>query len=165
MKKTINRLGGVFSAVSIMAVMGCTWVGVVDFKETVDCMTANIYHEARGESVKGQYAVAHVTMNRVSEEHWPGDICSVVYESKQFSWTFKIKNQTPRDLKAWKTAVTIARDVMIGNTTDPTLGAQFYHAGYVNPTWNKEMDVSKVIGSHIFYKWDGTWDDGTRAAN
>jgi len=74
MKKTINRLGGVFSAVSIMAVMGCTWVGVVDFKETVDCMTANIYHEARGEPIKGQYAVAHVVMNRVHHDQFPNSV-------------------------------------------------------------------------------------------
>ena len=168
-KKTIILiLSGWINAMTlgtILALVLNTGYGPALDKKSVECMAKNIYYEARGEPVEGQVAVAHVTMNRVDEEHWPDDICSVVYESKQFSWTFKVKNQTPRDLKSWKTAVTIARDVMIGNTTDPTLGAQFYHAGYVNPTWNKEMEVSKVIGSHIFYKWDGTWDDGTRAAN
>ena len=97
MKKTLNRLGGVFSAVSIMAVMGCTWVGVVDFKEKIDCMTANIYHEARGESIKGQYAVAHVTMNRVHHEQFPDTVCEVVFQPKQFSWSHTIDDPRPRE--------------------------------------------------------------------
>ena len=47
---------------------------------------------------------------------------------------------------------------MIGNTDDPTNGAVYYHANYVNPMWTKYMDLSKVIGSHLFYTWDGDWD-------
>lgn len=122
------------------------------------CIAKNIYYEARSEPIEGQIAVAHVTMNRVNAEHWPNTPCEVVYEDKQFSWTHLIKDQTPRENEAYKQAMTIARDVMIGNTSDPTLGATFYHANYVNPSWAKQMTVSKVIGYHIFYTWDGTWD-------
>ena len=82
MRKTINRLGGLFSALSIAALTGCAWVGVVDFKKTTDCMTANIYHEARGESLKGQYAVAHVVMNRIHHEQFPNSVCEVVFQPK-----------------------------------------------------------------------------------
>ena len=125
----------------------------------VECMAKNVYFESRGEPIEGQIAVAHVTMNRVKHSEWPDEVCKVVYDYKQFSWTFLLKKeeQTPQDVRAWKTAVVVARDVMIGNTTDPTSGAQFYHAGYVNPEWNKYMKVSKIIGQHIFYKWDGQW--------
>ena len=43
----------------------------------------NIYHEARGEPVKGQIAVGTVTMNRAN---WDvKEICPVVYAPKQFS--------------------------------------------------------------------------------
>ena len=52
-----------------------------------NCLALNIYHEARGERVEGQIAVAHVTMNRVNHEKWPSTICEVVYQPKQFSWT------------------------------------------------------------------------------
>ena len=126
-------------------------------KTHVECMAKNIYFESRGEPIEGQIAVAHVTMNRVKHSKWPNNICDVVYEPKQFSWTHLIKDQTPANLEAWKTAVIVARDVMIGNTVDPTGGAQFYHAGYVNPEWNKYMEVSKIIGTHVFYNWDGQW--------
>jgi len=123
-----------------------------------ECLAMNIYHEARSEVVEGQMAVAHVTLNRVKHHKFPKTICEVVYQKKQFSWTHTIKDTTPWEKKHWEQAKVIARDVMIGNTVDPTKGATFYHANYVNPYWAKTMEVSKVIGLHIFYTWDGIWD-------
>ena len=123
-----------------------------------ECIAKNIYYEARSEPIEGQIAVAHVTMNRVNSDYWPNTPCEVVYQSKQFSWTHLVKDQTPRENKAYDKAMTIARDVLLGNTVDPTYGATFYHANYVNPSWAKQMTVSKVIGYHIFYTWDGTWE-------
>ena len=156
----MNRLGGIFTTISIMAVMGCAWVGVVDFKETTDCMTANIYHEARGESKKGQYAVAHVTMNRVKHEKFPDTVCEVVFQPKQFSWTHTIKDPRPREYQAWKQAQKIALDVIYGNVPDNTFGAIYYHADYVDPWWAKAdgMFMTRTIGSHIFYNYDGVWE-------
>lgn len=124
-----------------------------------NCLAMNIYHEARGEVIEGQIAVAHVTINRVNHEEWPNNICDVVYQPKQFSWTFLIEDQTPKENKSWKQAQVIARDVMIGNVEDPTLGATFYHATYVNPSWADQMEVSKIIDKHVFYTWDGVWDE------
>ena len=123
-----------------------------------ECLAMNVYHEARGEVIEGQMAVAHVTLNRVNHHKFPETICDVVYQNKQFSWTHTIKDKTPWEIKAWNQAKVIARDVMIGNTVDPTNGATFYHANYVNPYWTKSMEVSKVIGLHIFYTWNGTWN-------
>lgn len=125
-----------------------------------DCLAMNIYHEARGERIEGQIAVAHVTLNRVKHDNFPDTICDVVYQNKQFSWTFLIKDPKPKEDRAWKRAQVIARDVMIGNTVDPSDGATFYHANYVNPFWakDKSMSVSKVIGVHVFYTWTGKWE-------
>lgn len=133
---------------------------VVD-PEQMNCLAMNIYHESRGERVEGRVAVAHVTMNRAAHKSWPDDICAVVYDNKQFSWTFTIKDHTPKETKAWLESQVIARDVMIGNTTDPTNGAVFYHANWVNPSWSKynNLTISKVIGAHIFYTWDGKWNE------
>ena len=122
------------------------------------CLALNIYHEARGERVEGQIAVAQVTLNRVDHKNWPSTICEVVYQPKQFSWTHLIKDQTPREAREWSKARIIARDVMIGNVDDPTIGAVYYHANYVNPNWAEFMDISKVIGNHLFYTWDGDWN-------
>jgi hypothetical protein len=48
--------------------------------QDLNCLTKNIYHEARGEPVDGQYAVAEVTMNRVASKHYPNTVCDVVYQ-------------------------------------------------------------------------------------
>ena len=160
MKKTILILSGAVNAMTLGAILALAlnsgYGPELDAKQ-VECMAKNIYYESRSEPIEGQIAVAHVTMNRVKQSHWPETVCEVVYENKQFSWTFLIKDQTPKEKDAWESAVVIARDVMIGNTADPTNGATFYHAGYVNPEWNQYMKVSKVIGEHIFYTWDGKW--------
>lgn len=128
----------------------------LDPKE-LECLAFNIYHEARSESIEGQIAVAQVTINRVNHKKWPNTICEVVYQPKQFSWTHLLKDHTPKEQKAYQNALIIARDVMIGNVDDPTYGAVFYHANYVNPDWSDYVDLTKVIGSHLFYTWDGDW--------
>ena len=108
--------------------------------------------------MEGQIAVAQVTLNRVAHSEWPSTICEVVYEPKQFSWTFLLKDHSTTEARAWKKAQIIARDVMIGNVEDPTYGAVFYHANYVSPDWAEFLDLSKVIGNHLFYTWDGDWN-------
>lgn len=124
----------------------------------LECLTLNVYHEARGEVVEGQIAVAHVTMNRVLDENWPDNICDVVYDDKQFSWTHAISDPHPHEPKPYREAKAIARDVIAGNTIDPTFGAVYYHARWVNPSWTSYMEISKVIGNHVFYTWDGDWN-------
>ena len=133
-------------------------VPIVDVKEH-ECLALNVYHESRGERVEGQIAVAQVTINRVNHKEWPSSICEGVYQPYQLSVTHLIKDPSPIEAKAWNSAKVIARDVMIGNVEDPSLGAVFYHANWVNPDWADQMDLSKVIGNHLFYTWDGVWDD------
>jgi len=160
MKRIVNIASGIIT----MSVLGAAAITIGMLGEpSVDpiqqeCLAKNIYYESRGEVIEGQIAVAHVTLNRVAHDNWPSTICEVVYQPKQFSWTFLIKDQEPKNQKLWDQAKVIARDVMIGNTVDPSQGATFYHANYVNPSWTTYMEVSKVIGVHIFYIWDGNWD-------
>src|SRR5579871_6580046 len=37
----------------------------------LQCLAENVYFESRGEPLKGQYAVAEVTLNRTRAEHFP----------------------------------------------------------------------------------------------
>lgn len=120
--------------------------------EQAECLALNIYHEARGESVMGQIAVAHVTLNRVADRRWPSTICEVVYQPKQFSWTHMVSNRTPRNGFNWTRAQNLAQAVIDGVDEDNTDGAVYYHADYVNPVWNRNLTVTTVIGAHIFYK-------------
>lgn len=123
------------------------------------CMALNVYHESRSEDLRGQVAVANVTLNRVAASKWPNDVCSVVEQGYtkgkpncQFSWYCDGKSDTPTDTVSWARAVLVANDVMMGYIPDITKGATHYHAKYVNPYWSKSFTKTVEIGSHIFYK-------------
>lgn len=116
------------------------------------CLAKNIYFEARNQSLKGQYAVGFVTMNRVKSQLYPNTICEVVYQPYQFSWTIDLKYEKPKNKKAWKTALIIASNIINNNKKDDiTFGAMHYHADYVNPKWNKKFTKVSQIENHIFY--------------
>lgn len=124
-----------------------------------ECLALNVYHEARGEDVLGQIAVAQVTMNRVDHPHFPSNVCDVVWQKNQFSWTNDGRSDRASDQKAWDIAQEIANNVYYGMEEDPTEGATFYHGDYIKaPNWTNYMEVSVQIGSHIFYTWDGNWN-------
>lgn len=117
------------------------------------CMAKNIYHEARGESLKGQKAVFHVTFNRTKSKHYPKSICEVVYQYKQFSWTLDAKKRTsiPSNDPKFKE---IMNNVVLWIEQDipsPVGKSTHYHANYVKPYWKSDMKHHKTIDNHIFY--------------
>lgn len=152
--KIINTLSFLMTAAIISgAVIGCTTQEAkAKAGKEITCLAMNIYHEARGESIDGQIAVAQVTMNRAAHKSWPETICKVVYQKKQFSWTHTIKDTTPYDNDSWETAKTIARSVYEGKEDNLVDGAVFYHADYVSPYWAKSYTKVGKIGTHIFYR-------------
>ncbi|MEX2365119.1 MAG: cell wall hydrolase [Pseudohongiellaceae bacterium] len=125
------------------------------------CLTLNVYHEARGESVAGQYAVAEVTLNRVASERFPDSLCEVVHEQRwdrirkrhvgAFSWT-ELELTADMSDPAYKTARRVAGDVYY-RRHEPRVGdALFYHASYIRPSWARSKQKVATIGQHIFYK-------------
>lgn len=153
----INLLTGAINATVVSTTL---LVGGLDYKEYVterECLALNIYHEARGEPVVGQEAVAYVTINRMYHEYFPETICDVVYEQFQFSWTSDGLSDRVTETEAYHVALEIASDVIGRRLEDPTQGALFYHADYVNPNWADAVDFEVKIGNHLFYTWDGTW--------
>jgi N-acetylmuramoyl-L-alanine amidase len=118
-----------------------------EMERKITCLAKNIYFEARGESKRGMLAVAHVTMNRKQSSRYPSTICAVVYQKHQFSW---VANKPKiRDKSAYQIAKSIAHDVIMGYTSDPTKGALHFHSVNVSPGWNLQPRVK--IGNHIFY--------------
>src|SRR3954462_7592620 len=75
----------------------------------VECLALNVYYEARGESLAGQYAVAEVTMNRKAALGFPKTICEVVYQRSAFSWTGE-RVYAPGGAE-WQRAIKVAEDV------------------------------------------------------
>jgi len=130
------------------------------------CLANNIYFEARSEPIKGQIAVAFVTLNRVSSELFPDSICDVVKQKRnnvcQFSWycESRPKRQYTKHILTgegslqYNEIIDIATFVYANyeKLNDPTHGSLFYHADYVRPGWRKRMDKVAVIGAHIFYR-------------
>lgn len=121
-------------------------------KEDLECLAMNIYHEGRGESYKGQEAIAAVTLNRVLSRHFPDTVCEVVWQKKQFSWT----RTAPRhhaivDLTAWKQALDIAERFLSGAGGTPVGDANHYHAEHVKPYWIRDDRLIARIGRHFFY--------------
>lgn len=120
-----------------------------------DCLAANIYHEARGESLAGQYMVAYVTMNRVDSTRFPDTICEVVRQRKQFSWFKNGVTKHPKDSDAWKIACHIATQFLLDlpmSRIDLSEGALYYHTIQISPYWAVKKSLIGRVGSHLFYR-------------
>jgi spore germination cell wall hydrolase CwlJ-like protein len=123
------------------------------------CLATAIYFEARGESVKGQTAVAEVVVARTRVPGRPKTVCGVVYEGShrrsgcQFSFTCDRAKDVVNNREQWSVAKRVAEDVLSsGGAPSVSRGATFYHADYVKPRWARRMVRVTQIGSHIFYK-------------
>jgi N-acetylmuramoyl-L-alanine amidase len=116
----------------------------------INCLAKNIYHEARGESLQGQIAVAQVTVNRVVSGKFQNNICNVVYAPSQFSWTIG-RTKKIKDTKAWEASVAVATAVLTNSIHLPDFKALYFHTKQVRPSWKYSKRVVAVIGNHIFY--------------
>lgn len=127
--------------------------------EQTKCLAEAIYFEARGETRKGQLAVAQVIINRVKNPNFPKTICGVVYQGAdehgcQFSFACDGSTNRISDRASWLEAMGIAREVVDGgqSVVMADIGnATHYHATYVSPRWAGRMKLMDQIGHHVFY--------------
>ena len=104
-----------------------------------------VHSEARGETYKGQVAVAAVVLNRVKDSRFPNTIAGVIYQP----WAFTAVNDGQFNLEPNSTAYQAAKDAM--NGWDPTYGAVYYY----NPktatsSWIFSRTTVVTIGNHVF---------------
>lgn len=128
-------------------------------KKQQRCLATGVYFEARGESVKGQAAVAQVILNRVRNPAFPATICGVVYQNKgwrnrcQFSFACDGIRDRVTERRQWTVAKEVAKAVTEGKVYLPEVASStHYHATYVRPRWAKRMHRLEKIGLHIFYR-------------
>ncbi len=124
----------------------------LDAKQT-NCLAHVVYHEARGEPVMGQTAVAYVVLNRVAHKRYPDTICEVVYQKWQFTDVEKTKPN--HNSEAWKTAAEIAAFTQVGLIDDQTNGATMYHNPVTapNPRWNfQKLSLVGNLKNHRFFR-------------
>lgn len=130
----------------------------------VDILARTIWGEARGESLTGKEAVAHVILNRLSLAQkrgnfwWGNTIESICRKPFQFScWNKddpnyqKLLRITEQDAD-FVLCQRIAHRALNGLLNDPTYGADHYHNTKVNPSWARPSAITATIGNHLFYK-------------
>jgi spore germination cell wall hydrolase CwlJ-like protein len=119
------------------------------------CLRTAIYFEARGETIKGQFAVAEVILNRVDSRRFPDSVCSVVNQRGgggcQFSYTCDGHADNMRDRAAIDRAGRIARLMLDGAPRALTSGATYFHTTGVRPSWARRFSRTALIGAHLFY--------------
>jgi len=123
-----------------------------------ECLAQALYFEARGETVKGQFAVAEVVMNRVASAQFPNSVCKVVNQGTgrrnqcQFSYTCDGRAEVVVEHQAHERVAKVARAVLDGAGTELTEGATYYHTTAVRPRWSRIFTNTVRIGVHLFYR-------------
>lgn len=129
--------------------------------ETWACLAEALYFEARGESVKGIFAVGEVILNRVRHPDFPNDVCDVVYQGTgkrfqcQFTYSCDGRKEVIAEPKAYRKVGKIAALMLDGQAPmDLTGGATHYHTKSVKPRWARVFPRTATIGYHHFYRKD-----------
>lgn len=150
--------------------------------DQMHCLATNIYHEARGETVNGKFAVAHVTMNRVSSDRFPNSVCAVVYQAHmrtnwkgvsvpkrhkcQFSWYCDGKSDAiilrtaegkiiKYNMNAWEESLKVATTVLRHDIHDTTYGAtHYFNDKLADPFWAEHYVQVAQIDNHVFHRMD-----------
>ena len=141
------------------------------------CLAKNVYYEARGENIQGQFAVAAVTLNRVKDPRYPDTICEVVKQvavakdkkriSCAFSWyCHSDKKDKEVDLRKrdgsidqiavdkFQVATFVAIATLSGAVKDNTRGATHFHnPEQSDPSWKYTLRKTVSLGNHDFYKY------------
>ena len=144
--------------------------------EQAYCLAENIYFESKGEDIRGQYAVASVTLNRANDPRFPNTVCGVVKQTAvsrisknivcAFSWycennkkgkEIPVRNKDGSINQAvvdqFQVASIVAITVLSGEVEDNTHGATHFHNPNISqPEWRREMKKTAIIGNHAFYK-------------
>lgn len=122
------------------------------------CLSEALYFEARGETVKGQFAVAEVILNRVNSSRFPDTPCGVINQGTgrkyqcQFTYTCDGNKEVIAEPRAFARVSKVARAALDGLEEKLTDGATHYHTISVRPSWAKVYTQTARIGVHVFYR-------------
>lgn len=146
-------------------------------ERAIKCLTENVYHEARGEIDEGKLAVALITLGRtlsLGVEKFPKDVCGVVYQARQFSWTADENVlKRPIDKKRFDAIQALLIEKLKGRKIGEavtilsmTLGLPVDTLYYKRADWTREsgrlskrsheffasLEEVRTIGNHTFYR-------------
>jgi hypothetical protein len=131
----------------------------LDSARELDCLTQAVYFEARGETLRGQAAVAQVVLNRVASPSFPKTVCGVVFQGAathgcQFSFACDGSMTHGRELDAWDRARHVAERALAGVTVANIGSATHFHTIDVQPDWGPQMLRVAQVGLHVFYRFN-----------
>ena len=126
----------------------------------LDCLSAAVYYEARGESAAGQAAIAQVVLNRVRHPAFPKSVCGVVYQGAQshtcqFSFACDGSMRRSREPAAWNRARAIAGKALGGQVMASVGNATHFHVASLGQVWGVRLLQVARVGSHVFYRFAG----------
>jgi len=134
-------------------------VSALDAARQLDCLTQAVYFEARGETPRGQAAVAQVVMNRVKNPSFPKTVCAVVFQGAathgcQFSFACDGSMRRGLEAEAWTRARRIAERTLSGRVLADIGNATHFHTTAVQPDWGPQMLRVAQVGLHVFYRFN-----------
>jgi N-acetylmuramoyl-L-alanine amidase len=124
------------------------------------CLITNVFFEARNEDPESRKAIIEVTMNRVDDYRYPNTVCEVVWEEKQFSWTWDGKHDDPTRFKGHKDKVALKEitEQVVAFLEDPdeilsrkNWATHYYRKGTEVPSWVNVFTFQNQIGGHLYY--------------
>jgi spore germination cell wall hydrolase CwlJ-like protein len=127
----------------------------------LDCLTAAVYYEARGETAAGQAAVAQVVLNRVRHPAFPKTVCGVVYQGVhtgngcQFSFACSGAIGRPHEQAAWRRSQEVAIHALEGGVMSAVGDATHFHAARAGASFGRGMTRVAQVGLQVFYKFSG----------
>jgi hypothetical protein len=140
-----------------------TFASSADRLRAIECLTAAVYYEAATEPLDGQRAVAQVVLNRARHPAYPKSVCGVVFQGHERStgcqFTFTCDGairRTPMS-SIWARARHVAEQALAGKVHAPVGWATHYHTNWVVPYWSSSLTKLALVGTHIFYRWEGNW--------
>ncbi len=126
--------------------------------EQWECLAEALYFEARGETIRGMFAVGEVILNRVDSDAYPDTLCGVINQGTgrryacQFTYTCDGNPEVISEPRAWERVGKVAAILLEGAPRALTGGATHYHTKAVSPSWAKRFPRTAAIGSHYFYR-------------
>ncbi|MGB1234485.1 MAG: cell wall hydrolase [Planktomarina sp.] len=122
------------------------------------CLTEALYFEARGEILKGQFAVAEVILNRRDSRKFPNSVCRVVNQGTgrkfacQFTYTCDGRAERIGNRRLYNRLGRIAHIMLSGGARQLSGNATYYHTTAVRPRWGRVFRHTTTIGVHKFYR-------------
>lgn len=115
----------------------------------LDILARLVSAEAKGESLRGQMAVANVVLNRVADSRFPSTIKDVIYQQGQFC----VVRSKAIYMEPTAQSIEAAKRVLLGERVLPSYVVFFHNPQRTSRgNWIRSRKPVITIGRHVFAK-------------